>query len=52
MQRALEIGLDAVGLAGAAAIVYGAGLIYVPAGFIIGGAMAVGAAFLLSGRAG
>ena len=36
-----EIGRDAVGLCGLAAITYGAHLIYAPAGYIVGGLFAV-----------
>jgi hypothetical protein len=42
---------DLVGIAGAAAIAYGAWQIYGPAGWIAGGAMAVGGAWLIA-RAG
>lgn len=37
---------DAAGLIGAACVAIGVGLIYVPAGVIVAGAMLVGAAFL------
>lgn len=37
---------DTIGLAGAAAITYGAWLIYPPAGFIVGGAFLFAWAFL------
>jgi hypothetical protein len=36
---------DAIGLTGAAAIVYGIWLMHVPSAFIAGGAMALGLAF-------
>jgi hypothetical protein len=41
---------DAIGLAGAGAIAYGAWLIYVPAGFIVGGVMAVAVALISAGK--
>lgn len=39
---------DAVGLAGAASLVYGVWSIYPPAGFIAGGVLALAAAWLAS----
>jgi hypothetical protein len=39
---------DFAGVAGAAAIAYGAGLIYRPAGFIVGGLLLVAASVLLA----
>lgn len=40
------LGRDSVGVAGAALVAYGAWLIYEPAGFIVGGAMLLAAAWL------
>lgn len=37
---------DALMLLGAAAISYGAGLMYLPAGFVVGGLLAIGAGYL------
>lgn len=42
--------IDAVGLLGVAAIVNGVRLIYVPAAWLVGGALAVAFAVLASGR--
>jgi hypothetical protein len=39
---------DAVGLAGAAGVTYGTWLIYPPVGFIVGGLLALGTAWLLA----
>ncbi len=38
-RRAPHVIVDGLGFAGAAAISYGAWLIYVPAGFLVGGAL-------------
>jgi uncharacterized membrane protein AbrB (regulator of aidB expression) len=40
-RRAPHVMNDAIGFAGAAAIAYGAWLIYVPAGYLVGGILAV-----------
>ncbi len=37
---------DALMLSGAGAISYGAGLMYLPAGFVVGGLLAIGAGYL------
>jgi hypothetical protein len=42
---------DALLLCGAVSIVWGAGLIYAPAGYIVGGALAIGAGYLLARNA-
>jgi hypothetical protein len=42
---------DVAGLAGCALVSYGSGLVYTPAGFIVGGLMLLGGALLLA-RAG
>lgn len=39
---------EGLGLAGAGAVIYGTGLIYPPAGWILAGLMAMGVAFLLA----
>lgn len=39
---------DALMLAGAGGIAYGAGMVYTPAGFIVAGAFALAAGWLLS----
>lgn len=41
---------DALYLAGAAAVTYGAHLIYQPAAYIVGGLFALGLAYLIRGR--
>lgn len=41
-----QLVIDLAGLAGAAAIAYGAWLVHEPAGFIIGGALLLAAAWL------
>ena len=41
---------DAIGLAGAAAVAYGAWSIYAPAGCIVTGVMLLATAWLLAGR--
>lgn len=50
MQAVLRIAklgvIDALGLAGAAAVSYGAWLAWAPAGFIVGGILAVGVSIL------
>jgi hypothetical protein len=38
---------DGLGFAGAGAIAYGAWLIYVPAGFLVGGMLAIGLSVLI-----
>lgn len=50
MRRALEIGLDVLGLAGVGLFVYGMWLLSPPFAYMIGGAGAVTAAVALSGR--
>ena len=42
-----ELAIDLVGVAGAAAITFGAWSVYRPAGWIVGGALALVAAVLL-----
>jgi len=42
--------VDVVGLAGCASIVYGARLIYAPAGFIVAGTMMLIGAWFIAGR--
>ena len=49
VRRAPHVLADGLGFAGAGAIAYGAWLIYVPAGFLVGGALAV-ALSILFGR--
>jgi hypothetical protein len=39
---------DALMVVGASAIAYGAGLVYLPAGFVVGGGFALAAGWLLS----
>ncbi len=41
---------DCIGLAGAGSVTYGAWLIYIPAGFIVGGILAVVVAAFLAAR--
>lgn len=48
----LEYLRDAIGLAGVAAITYGAWLIYQPAGFIVGGVLLIAGAILTSRKGG
>ena len=49
MKRIIEAWTpDVLMLAGAAAVAYGAGLVYQPAGFIVGGAFALAAGWLLA----
>ena len=49
MRRAPHVVVDGIGFAGAGAIAYGAWLIYVPAGFLVGGVLAM-ALSVLFGR--
>ena len=42
---------DAVGIAGAFSISYGASMIYAPAGYIVGGLLAIGIVVLIEARA-
>ncbi|ODT22233.1 MAG: hypothetical protein ABS35_15395 [Kaistia sp. SCN 65-12] len=42
---------DCVGIVGAASVVFGIAMIYQPAAFIVGGLMAMAAAFALARRA-
>jgi hypothetical protein len=44
----IELLIDFVGLAGAAAVAFGAWCIYPPAGFIVGGLLLLSGAVLLS----
>lgn len=46
--RLFGVGVDIATVAGVVSITYGAGLIYVPAGFIVGGMLVLIAAFLAS----
>lgn len=49
MKRLIEAWVpDALMLAGAGTIAYGAGLVYLPAGFVVGGAFALTAGWLLA----
>jgi hypothetical protein len=48
-RRAPHVVNDALGFAGAGAIAYGAWLIYMPAGYLVGGALAM-ALSVLAGR--
>jgi hypothetical protein len=45
-----EVAIDVSALAGASAIVYGAWLIYEPAGFIVGGLLVLAGVALLAAR--
>ncbi|WP_439399058.1 hypothetical protein ACRQ5Q_16910 [Bradyrhizobium sp. PMVTL-01] len=47
LRRAPHVVFDMVGFAGAGAIAYGAWLIYVPAGFLVGGALAMALSVLI-----
>jgi hypothetical protein len=44
--RFADVARDAAALVGGGLIAYGAGMIYAPAGFIVGGAMLIAVAFL------
>lgn len=46
MKRIIDWLPDALLLSGASAIAYGAGLVYLPAGFIVGGGFALAAGWL------
>lgn len=46
-RRAPHVVFDMLGFAGAVAIAYGAWLIYVPAGFLVGGALAMALSILI-----
>ena len=48
MKRIIDWMPDMLMLAGAGAVAYGAGLIYTPAGFIVGGLLAAGTGWLLA----
>jgi hypothetical protein len=49
-RRTPHVLFDALGFAGAGSIAYGAWLIYVPAGFLVGGALAMALSVLLGRR--
>lgn len=44
------LALDLAGVGGAASVTYGAWLVYPPAGFIVGGILALAATWLLARR--
>jgi hypothetical protein len=46
MHAAPHVVVDGLGFAGAGAIAYGAWLIYLPAGFLVGGVLAMALSFL------
>jgi hypothetical protein len=48
MKRLLELLPDALIVGGAAALAYGAWVIYVPAGYLVGGALAMAGGVLLA----
>lgn len=50
LRRAPHVIFDTVGFAGAGAIAYGAWLIYVPAGYLVGGALAMALSVLFGRR--
>jgi len=47
VRRVPHVIADGLGFAGAGAIAYGAWLIYVPAGFLVGGMLAIGLSVLI-----
>jgi hypothetical protein len=46
MRRVPHVVVDGMGFAGAGAIAYGAWLVYVPAGFLVGGVLLMALSFL------
>ncbi|WP_176936690.1 hypothetical protein [Bradyrhizobium brasilense] len=52
LRRAPHVAFDMVGFAGAGAIAYGAWLIYVPAGFLVGGTLAMAISILVGRKLG
>lgn len=44
------LAVDAIGVVGCGLIVYGAGLVYQPAGFLVAGAMLLAGAWLIARR--
>ncbi|MGJ4893764.1 hypothetical protein ACQR2B_06670 [Bradyrhizobium oligotrophicum] len=50
MRRVPHLLIDLLGFAGAGSIAYGAWLIYVPAGFLVGGTLMLGLSILFGRR--